>query len=395
MSPYDTNEALPEPVRNSLDEANQTKWREVFNNALSGTCDGDDGCAARVAWSAVKKEARLIEGWASTDALDKQGDVVEPDAFKRTMERYMAQGGLLIDRHSNRKIGAVIDYAFKEKDGKNGLWITAAIYKQYKVQDEVWEKIRQGKYEAFSIGADPLRIGRLCDGDKCWNTIKDLELFEISVVDKPANPEATIEGKTLAKTDTFISKGTISQESRMVDAATEKAPCSPLACLKQTLADAEVLKIVEHLKGGCTIDQKKEDKAGVGAVVPLPVKIAEGPEAPTANPMEEMKAMLKQILAALSSKQAPCGEEEEEEKPEEEMKRLLASPEGKAAFESAVKMELTKLAGAKDPATQRPTLEKHEDEGEKITKALKDRDALREMSMREVVDLAFSLEKGR
>ena len=103
----------------------------------------------------------------------------------------MAQGGLLIDKHSNRKIGAVIDYTFKEKDGKNGLWITAAIYKQYKVQDEVWEKIRRGEYEAFSIGADPLRIGRLCDEEKCWNTIKDLELFEISVVDQPATPEAT------------------------------------------------------------------------------------------------------------------------------------------------------------------------------------------------------------
>lgn len=396
MSPYELNQDLPEPVRNSLDETNQTKWREVFNSALSGTCAGDDGCAARVAWSAVKKEARLIEGWASTDALDKQGDVVELDAFRKTMGRYMAQGGLLIDRHSNRKIGAVIDYDFKEKGEKKGLWITAAIYKQYKVQDEVWEKIRRGEYEAFSIGADPLRIGRLCDEKKCWNTIKDLELFEISVVDKPANPEATIEGKTLAKaTDTFISNRCTSQESPMVDAATEKGTCSPLACLKQTLADAEITKIVEHLKGGCTIDKEDKIKAGTGAVVSPPEKIAEGPEAPAANPMEEMMAMLKQIMAKLSSKEEPCGEGEEEEKPEEEMKRLLASPGGKAAFESAVKMELTKLAGAKEPSTQRPTLEKHEDEGDKITKMLKDRDAIRDMSWREATELAFSVEKGR
>lgn len=402
--PFSSNDQLPEPVRNSLNESDQTKWREVFNSALSGTCAGDDGCAARVAWSAVKKNARWFAGFASTDALDKQGDVVEPEAFKQTMGRYMAQGGLLIDKHSNRKVGAVIDWCFKEAGEKKGLWVEGVIYRQYKVQDEVWEKILRGEYEAFSIGGDPIKVGQVCDAEKCWNTIKDLELFEISVVDKPANPEATIEAKTLAKgdngaTDTFISNPTTSQGSPMVEKAMEgrleKSSCSPLACLK--LAEVDIAKIVEHLKGGCTIEQKKAEAGAVGPEA----AVKEGPAPPTGG--VDLKAVMEKLAtleAALMQHMKAedegegCGDEEEM-KPQEEMKADKDAKLLEAKVASAVKMEMAKLAQAQEAATKRPSLEKHEPEDDKIMKVLKDRDALREMSMREVVELAFATERGR
>ena len=63
--PYDSNSQLPEAVQNALSESDQTKWRKVFNSALSDTCDNDDTCAAKVAWSQMKKQARSFAGWAT------------------------------------------------------------------------------------------------------------------------------------------------------------------------------------------------------------------------------------------------------------------------------------------------------------------------------------------
>ena len=60
--PYKANSELPEGVRNALPEAAQTVYRGAFNGALEGTCKGDESCAAKVAWSAVKR------GW------EKKGD---------------------------------------------------------------------------------------------------------------------------------------------------------------------------------------------------------------------------------------------------------------------------------------------------------------------------------
>ena len=53
--PYSRNKDLPEGVKNALPRTGQTIWRKAFNSALEGTCDGDEECAAKVAWSAVKK----------------------------------------------------------------------------------------------------------------------------------------------------------------------------------------------------------------------------------------------------------------------------------------------------------------------------------------------------
>uniref|UniRef100_A0A6M3XSQ4 Putative prohead protease n=1 Tax=viral metagenome TaxID=1070528 RepID=A0A6M3XSQ4_9ZZZZ len=214
--PYDSNSQLPEAVRNSLDGEQQTKWRKVFNSAYHTTCDGDDGCAARIAWSQVKKHARWFVGWASTEALDKQGDIVTIEAFEKTMDKYMQLGGTIIDKHSNRKIGAAVGYEFRNKDGKRGLWIEGVLFKQYKIHDEVWRKIKQGEYKGLSIGADPTEEKEICDETKCWNVIKGIELFEISVVDSPANPDAVIEDKnTLVKSESFINNSTTSDLNQM------------------------------------------------------------------------------------------------------------------------------------------------------------------------------------
>ncbi len=50
--PYDSNDDLPDSVKNNLPEDAQTLYRKTYNNAHERY--KDDAQTARVAWSAVK-----------------------------------------------------------------------------------------------------------------------------------------------------------------------------------------------------------------------------------------------------------------------------------------------------------------------------------------------------
>src|SRR3954464_13690955 len=64
-----------------------------------------------------------------------------------------------------------------------GLYLAARI-----IDDEAWEKVVQGVYKGFSIGG---RVTARDPADR--NVITGLALTEISVVDRPANPEAVFD----------------------------------------------------------------------------------------------------------------------------------------------------------------------------------------------------------
>jgi cation transport regulator len=53
--PYATNEDLPEGVKDNLPSGAAAIYKAAFNSAYNGTCKKDDGCAAKIAWSAVKQ----------------------------------------------------------------------------------------------------------------------------------------------------------------------------------------------------------------------------------------------------------------------------------------------------------------------------------------------------
>jgi aminopeptidase N len=64
-----------------------------------------------------------------------------------------------------------------------GLYLQARV-----VDDEAWRKVKEGVYKGFSIG------GRALQRDpQDRRVVTALELSEISLVDRPANPEAVID----------------------------------------------------------------------------------------------------------------------------------------------------------------------------------------------------------
>ncbi len=139
-------------------------------------------------------ELRMVYGYASTPALDSQGEIVEVAALEKALPDYM-MFPTIREMHQPSAVGKTVETRIES--GK-GMYIGAKI-----VDDNAWKKVKEGVYRGFSIG------GRIVN--KTDNNITDLMLTEISLVDRPANPKAKIDvfkvdSTTNAQVETEVSK---------------------------------------------------------------------------------------------------------------------------------------------------------------------------------------------
>ena len=123
-----------------------------------------------------------IKGSASTNSLDRAGDIIESSAWtKGGLDNYKINPILLFNHDYDRPIGRT-----KELEVSNdGLEITARVSK---AAGEIKDLIKDGVLGAFSVGF------KVKDADYINETdgykIKDAELFEVSVVSVPCNQNA-------------------------------------------------------------------------------------------------------------------------------------------------------------------------------------------------------------
>lgn len=126
-----------------------------------------------------------IEWYASTKDKDRGHDIVDPQAFKSALDLYMTNPIVLLQHNMEKPIGVITE----AKIDDNGLYVKARI-----TQDVDWviSAIKNGVLRAFSIGYKILDSEFLeeqtADGRDYANIIKDLKLFEVSVVSVPMNP---------------------------------------------------------------------------------------------------------------------------------------------------------------------------------------------------------------
>jgi phage head maturation protease len=126
---------------------------------------------------------RMAYGYATTEALDSQDEIVELEATSEAVKDYKKWANIR-EMHSNSAVGTAPIIEMK----KDGLWIGAHI-----VDDKAWEKVKAGVYKGFSIGGKIIdRVEDYSeDLGKVIKRIKKYMLTEISLVDRPANPLAT------------------------------------------------------------------------------------------------------------------------------------------------------------------------------------------------------------
>ncbi len=129
-----------------------------------------------------------ISWYASTKDKDRWWDVVEPKAFASALERYMTNPIVLLQHKADKPIWIVE----KADIDDNWLWIKAKISQN---TDWVVDLIKNWVLRAFSIWYSikdyETDVRELADWTyDMTNIIKDLELYEISVVSIPMNPYA-------------------------------------------------------------------------------------------------------------------------------------------------------------------------------------------------------------
>jgi HK97 family phage prohead protease len=126
----------------------------------------------------VDGEQRMVWGYASTAAVDDQGETITRDALAAALDEYMKFANIR-EMHQMSAVGVAEEAAVDDK----GLYLGARI-----VDSRAWDKVTGGVYKGFSIG------GRVRSRDPHDRTvITGMNLTEISLVDRPANPEAVFD----------------------------------------------------------------------------------------------------------------------------------------------------------------------------------------------------------
>ena len=133
---------------------------------------------------------RIVEGFGNVSIIDNQGDFVPITRMSELMPIYMRRGGILMDSHTNRHVGNIMHWELRDKDGKDAIYLWAKIFNDYSIDDMVWKAIGNKHYTGFSFGGRSVDKDVKCTDGVCFNNIKDLEVWEWSIVPKPANKES-------------------------------------------------------------------------------------------------------------------------------------------------------------------------------------------------------------
>jgi hypothetical protein len=120
-----------------------------------------------------------VHGIATSEAVDDQGEVVQAEAMRAAIPEYMRFPALR-EMHQLSAAGTTLE----AEVGEDGVTRIVA----HVVDPVAVAKVRNQVYRGFSIGG---RVTKRAAGDP--KTITGLVLNEISLVDRPANPEAVFD----------------------------------------------------------------------------------------------------------------------------------------------------------------------------------------------------------
>lgn len=219
--------------------------------------------------SKVDQEQRIVEGIASTEALDNQpgewdghkyaGDIVDADAIRAALPDYLKWSNIR-EMHQASAVGTAL--SAEVIDGKLHLAIKV-------VDDGAWDKVKQGVYKGFSIGGRIVKamLEKLADGTYI-RRILELVLTEISLVDRPANPDARIllykmEDAPMPKDDDkqtqdaapALDAETIAAIKKLAGQTLEKASTDPAKIVAMIQASRNELELAGDMDGAALMTQ--------------------------------------------------------------------------------------------------------------------------------------------
>lgn len=158
----------------------------------------------------IKSEGEIdkefyVEGYAATTDLDRQGDIIVSDALKEAAKSLIDTNHTVFYNHEydlQNAVGRIVDATVDDIGLKVRIYVSS-------LAKELRIKIKEGIITKFSIGGRILRSSVISlEEAKARGLIKDdipnfidrvniiekLELFEVSFVGVPANPNAQVVG---------------------------------------------------------------------------------------------------------------------------------------------------------------------------------------------------------
>nr|DAX18992.1 MAG TPA: prohead serine protease [Caudoviricetes sp.] len=117
-----------------------------------------------------------VWGYASSEAVDSDGEIIAAEAIKAAIPDYMKFGAVR-EMHGSNAAGTAIEINV-EDDGRT-------FFGAHIVDPVAVTKVKTGVYKGFSIGGSVTARDELNKSQ-----ITGLKLTEISLVDRPANPDA-------------------------------------------------------------------------------------------------------------------------------------------------------------------------------------------------------------
>jgi hypothetical protein len=193
-----------------------------------------------------------VWGYASANCIDSDGETITTDAMKAALPDYMKFGAVR-EMHQPMAAGTAIEASIEEDTGKT-------FFGAHIVDPVAVLKVQTGVYKGFSIGG---KVTERDTADK--KIIKGLKLVEISLVDRPANPEATF---TMYKSEKDDTERTPEDDITDLAAILDKGEVSP----------AQVLEYIAAAQKAAAIEAPAEAPVPTPAAVPeavLPVAEAE------------------------------------------------------------------------------------------------------------------------
>ena len=153
---------------------NETKEKSIVNNITTAF------------FEIVKSDRNadgtmMVYGKATDDSLDIDQQICDPTWLDRAMPDWFKTGGNIREQHSNIAAGVAKEYE-KKADGH---YIHALVVDPISVK-----KVDSGVLKGFSIGIKGPRIVR--DEKAANGRIIDGQIVEVSLVDRPANPNCQL-----------------------------------------------------------------------------------------------------------------------------------------------------------------------------------------------------------
>lgn len=121
------------------------------------------------------EEQRMVYGYATTEAKDSYGTIIDLESIKKCLPDYMRFANIR-EMHQPSAVGRADDITLDKK----GLYIGAKI-----VDDQAWKKVKEGVYKGFSIGGK--QDARVDD------RIFMARINEISLADRPSNEDCVFD----------------------------------------------------------------------------------------------------------------------------------------------------------------------------------------------------------